>query len=165
MENHWRKFCVIPVACGLTLTTAGCTADDSRSIAVQVLHQHLYCDEAEAGMRLIDAQTLQTMRGGKELRQTLETSPQPSVDVRGHLLLISLGPKSSGGYNIGLTDNAANIREGTLYLPLEVEEPQPDSLQTMQITNPCLVIAIEPGPYEVISATALPGKQVKLPQS
>ena len=82
MENHWRKFCVIPVACGLTLITAGCTADDSRSIAVQALHQHLYCDEAEAGMRLIDAQTLQTMRGGKELRELIGGSHVTAAAVR-----------------------------------------------------------------------------------
>jgi hypothetical protein len=67
---------------------------------------------------------------------------------REHLLLVSLGQKTTGGY--GLTLQSAEIRDDVLELKMVVRRPPKGAMVTQALTTPCAVIAISPEEWEQV---------------
>ena len=65
---------------------------------------------------------------------------------REHLLLVSLGQKTTGGY--GLTLQSSEIVDDVLELMVEVRRPAAGAMVTQALTAPCAVIAISPDDWE-----------------
>jgi protease stability complex PrcB-like protein len=65
---------------------------------------------------------------------------------REHLLLVSLGQKTTGGY--GLTLQSSEIVDDVLELMVEVRRPAAGAMVTQALTTPCAVIAISPDDWE-----------------
>ena len=65
---------------------------------------------------------------------------------REHLLLVSLGQKTTGGY--GLTLQSTAIVDDVLELMVEVRRPAAGAMVTQALTTPCAVIAISPDDWE-----------------
>jgi len=65
---------------------------------------------------------------------------------REHLLLVSLGQKTTGGY--GLTLQSSEIVDDVLELIVKVRRPAAGAMVTQALTTPCAVIAISPDDWE-----------------
>lgn len=65
---------------------------------------------------------------------------------REHLLLVSLGQKTTGGY--GLTLQSSEIVDDILELMVKVRRPAAGAMVTQALTTPCAVIAISPDDWE-----------------
>ncbi|KXJ42321.1 protease complex subunit PrcB family protein [Marinobacter salarius] len=63
-----------------------------------------------------------------------------------HLVLVSLGQKTTGGY--GLTLTSSEIVDDVLELAVKVRRPAADAMVTQALTTPCAVIAISPEEWE-----------------
>jgi hypothetical protein len=136
-----------------------CTACSSAPpVAVERLHASSYCGDETGGIRFIDTAQLQTLMRSDPLTHAWGAPDPAPVDTKGkHLLLISLGQKPSGGYGLMLQGDSVEVEDGILRLPIRMEEPPPGSMQTRQITRPCLVIGLGPGNYREVQVPALPG--------
>lgn len=146
----------------LLLCTGACAGADTA--AVKAIHGHGQCGDATASMRFIEPAQLQALlEGGKPLKQTWGSAPDTQEFDGWRLLLISLGEKPSGGYGLTLEGETAAMQNGTVLVPLQVREPAPGSLQTQQLTRPCLVVGLRPGSYQRAGSAALPGITAPVP--
>lgn len=140
----------------LLLFTSACAGTET--VAVKSIHGHGQCGDDTASMRFIEpAQLQRLMGGGTRLKQTWEAAPGPQEFDGWRLLLISLGEKPTGGYGLALAGAVAEVQQGTALVPLQLQEPAPGSLQTQQLTRPCLVVGLRPGSYRQVGSTGLPG--------
>lgn len=139
----------------LLLSTSACTR--AETVLVKRIFGNSQCGDEIASMRFIEPAQLQTLIGQNPLRQTWGAEPSLPEVGQSPLLLISLGQKPSGGYGLALKGEAATVESRALLLPLLVQEPLPDTLQTQQLTQPCLVVELQPGHYSQVRSNALPG--------
>lgn len=138
----------------LLLSASACTGTET--VLVKKILGNSQCGDEIASMRFIEPTQLQALMGQNQPRQTW--GAKPSLPEAGQsLLLISLGQKPSGGYGLALGGEAATVQDRTLLLPLLIEEPLPNRLQTQQLTQPCLVVELQPGQYNQVRSSALPG--------
>lgn len=74
------------------------------------------------------------------------------------LLVVSMGQRSSGGYGVALAEG--HQRQGdTLTVAVEWREPAPGTLQTMALTEPCLVAALPASGYETVRVVDQAGRE------
>lgn len=59
-----------------------------------------------------------------------------------HLLFVTLGEKSTGGYSVRLASASVDSPGNTLRLSMAVRSPAPDMMVTQVITSPCAVVAV-----------------------
>lgn len=140
----------------LLLCTTACTGTET--LAIKSIYGNSQCGDTLASMRFIKPTQLPELMGQFRLQQTWGEQPAKPSDMGDWpLVLISLGQKPSGGYGVALGGTTAEVNGGMVALPLTVQEPAPDSLHTQQLTQPCLVVAIQPGNYQGARSAALPG--------
>ncbi len=131
----------------LTFGISACAT--AAPVPVTKVYQNSVC-EASAGIRVLTLTELRELQAQAPRTHLGTTSAPfaPAPDQR--LLLLSLGQKPSGGYGIALTAESAEIREATLVLPVVIQQPAPGTLQTAQVTSPCLVVALPAGGYRLV---------------
>jgi hypothetical protein len=140
----------------LLMCASACTGTET--LVVKSIYGNAQCGDAAASMRIIEAAHLAALMGQNRLQQPWGEKPAAPPDTGDRLLvLISLGQKPSGGYGLALTGVKAVVDQGVVLLPLLVQEPPPDSLQTQHLTQPCLVVGLQPGNYRQVQSAALPG--------
>ncbi|MCR6651473.1 MAG: protease complex subunit PrcB family protein [Cellvibrionaceae bacterium] len=153
----------IPALCSVAI--AACSAQPTPvQISLRSVHQSQYCGEETAGLRWLTRDAFTALVRGPGSVQHLDTAPAPTVAENEKLLQVSLGQKSSGGYAIALAGEQAPVNDGEVELPLEIQQPGPGGFQTMQLTSPCLVIALPASGYSRVSAGSLGELQVELGQ-
>lgn len=151
----------------LTMLTA-CSAEQSaRQVSLRSLHQSAYCGGEAAGLRWLAREHLADLLGntgtGQDLRgqhlaeRHLDAAPAsvPSIADDEKLVLVSLGQKNSGGYGVALASHQTGIRDGVIDLPLDIQQPAPGTMQTMQLTTPCLVIGLHGEGFSRVNAGSL----------
>lgn len=145
----------------MLLSSGACSS--AETLTVKTLYANALCGDSEASLRFIEPNQLPMVMGRSGLQQTWsEKSASPPHTGAGRLLLISLGQRPSGGYGVALTQESARVHRGVVMLPLQLEVPPPDSLQTQQLTQPCLVVSVQPGEYRQVQSAALPGLAVQV---
>lgn len=144
----------------LLLSASACTG--SETVMVRKIFGNAQCGDEIASMRFIVSAQLQALLAQNALKQTWGSEPNLPEVGQLPLLLISLGQKPSGGYGLSLTGEAATVENGALLLPLVIQEPSPNTLQTQQLTQPCLVVELQPGGYRHVRSDALPGLKAQL---
>jgi len=75
-------------------------------------------------------------------------------DSRERLLLVAAGRKPSAGYRLQLTQADAALHDGVLHLPVTLSAPG-EAYRAAVITSPCLLLAVQRGPYRRIVADDL----------
>lgn len=132
-------------------------ASESAHVELRSLHQGLHCGDTNAGLRwLAPASLAQVINGpgaGQQLGEPARAAPAVGDDEE--LLLVSLGQKNTGGFGVALAQQQAEIRDEVVMLPLEIQQPAPDAMTTMQLTNPCLVIALRGADYDLVDGGTL----------
>lgn len=153
----------IPALCSVAI--AACSAQPTPvQISLRSVHQSQYCGEETAGLRWLTRDAFTALVRGPGTLQHLDATPAPTVAKNEKLLQVSLGQNSSGGYVIALAGEQAPVINGKVELPLEIQQPGPGGFQTMQLTSPCLVIALPASGYSRVSAGSLGELQVELGQ-
>ncbi len=130
--------------CGMALISACSAQPKSAQISLRSVYQSPYCGTEEPGLRWLEPEEFAALVRGAGAGQHLgsEPAPVPQIDTDERVLQVSLGQKGSGGHAVVLSDNTAQVTQGVLMLPLTIEQPSDGSMQTMQLTYPCLVIAL-----------------------
>lgn len=145
---------VIAGICTLSLLLA-CAATES-SVRVSSVYQGPHCGDTTAGLRWLTQAELAALRSGGAGQHLNADPPEPAATLttEDKLLLVSLGQKSSGGYGVALAHQDVNtlmVKDAAITLPLEIHTPSPGSMQTMQLTNPCLVVALRGDGYQKVT--------------
>ena len=137
------------MSCSIALMVACSAQSAPTQVSLRSVYQTPYCGTEEPGLRWLSSAEFATLVRGTGGSQHLGTDPAPvpKVDADERMLQVSLGQKSSGGYAVALQTNTAPVTQDTLILPLTIEQPPAGSMQTMQLTYPCLVIALTHGGY------------------
>jgi len=112
--------------------------------AIEVLN-YANCQGAERGVRQVSYAQMAKLRGSTLLGITTETSGEPPEVI---LLSVYKGPQPTPGFSFSLS--AARVVQGSAELTVQWHEPDPDKVQAQMMTNPCLVIGIEPGGYSTV---------------
>ncbi len=146
-----------------TIGLAGCSSP-AVEVPVRVVFQSQYCSQAEGLVTIADEQALaQLMQSASRVMTANGEAPQtPGFTEREHLLLLSLGQKSSGGHELVLSQTHARRVDTTLMIEIDIASPAEGSMQTMQLTSPCLVIAVEKGAYDKVKIASRPDWQVQV---
>lgn len=152
MMIHYRAAILL---CALAALTA-CAAKQPTHASLRSLHQGSYCGDETAGMRWLTLDVFHNLRG-QGVGVHLGTEPPSATDIADDekLLLLSLGAKGSGGHSLALASSQAEVRDQTIHLPLTIQEPAPGSMQTMQLTYPCLVVGLRGKRYQKVDAGIL----------
>lgn len=146
---------IIIAVCTMTALTA-CTAEKNAQVSLRNLHQGLHCGDQTAGVRWLTQDSLPGAMKRPGAGQHLGDPTTTSAPADGEkLLLVSLGQKNSGGYGIALTRSQTEILNEAIELPLEIQQPAPGTMQTMQLTNPCIVIGLRGDGYKRVDAGSL----------
>lgn len=140
------------------LLTAGCNAAGGETINLRSVYQNQYCASQAPGIFLLNKEDFSQLAGSRGLADRLGAAPStiPEVADTEQLILISLGEKPSGGYAVALAARKAAAADGILELPLKVQQPEPGSVQTQQITSPCLVVAVSQSGYHTVRSRLFP---------
>lgn len=56
-------------------------------------------------------------------------------------LVIEMGQKTTGGYDIDLAETSGKLQDGVLSLSVALDVPEPGRMLTQAITSPCVVVA------------------------
>lgn len=71
----------------------------------------------------------------------------PEFDSAARYFLLSLGTKNSGGYGVKLERSEAAIRDQTVWVHIDVQEPEPGMMTSQALTSPCLVFRVDRADY------------------
>lgn len=137
------------MSCSIALLAACSAQPTPTQINLRSIYQTPYCGTEKPGLRWLTSAEFATLVRGSGTGQHLgtEPAPVPQIDADERLLQVSLGQKGSGGHAVVLNADTAPIAQDALILPLTIEQPPAGSMQTMQLTYPCLVIALPHGGY------------------
>ena len=112
--------------------------------ALEVLN-YASCQGAVLGVRQVSYPEMAKLRGSTLLGMTTGVSSDKPEVI---LLSVYKGPQPTPGFSFSLS--AARVVQGTAELTVQWHEPDPNRVQAQMMTNPCLVIGIEPGVYSTV---------------
>jgi hypothetical protein len=145
---------LISVFCSIALAACS-TQSTPTQLNLRSVYQSQHCGDETAGLRWLARDAFTALVRGPGTVQHLGAATVPAIAEAETLLLVSLGQKNSGGHGISLASEQAPIEGGTVELPLRIQQPAAGGFQTMQLTTPCLVIALPSGEYSRITAGTL----------
>lgn len=137
------------------LVLTGCAANRSATPEGAPLARQLtqsdHCGLAAPGLVYLDNVAQVERLSGLPTRN-LPLDSLKAVDFeREHLLLVSLGQKTTGGYGITLEDSV--IRDGVLEVRVSVRQPAADAMVTQVLTTPCAVMAVTPANWKRLTVS------------
>lgn len=138
-----------------SLVLTGCAANRSATPEGAPLARQLtqsdHCGLAAPGLVYLDNVAQVERLSGLPTRN-LPLDSLKAVDFeREHLLLVSLGQKTTGGYGITLEDSV--IRDGVLEVRVSVRQPAADAMVTQVLTTPCAVMAVTPANWKRLTVS------------
>jgi hypothetical protein len=102
---------------------------------------------------ITDSQALQAWwrrLGPRTVGGSGEASP-PAIDFsRSGVLVVDMGPRPTAGYAVRLRRADAEVRQGTLRVPVRWRVPDPAAVVAQVRTHPCLLLQLPRGPYQRI---------------
>lgn len=145
------------LSCSIALMAACSAQPTPTQISLRSVYHNSYCGTEEPGLRWLSTAEFATLVRGPGAGQHLgmESAPVPHVEADERLLQVSLGQKGSGGHGVTLSSDSAQVQQDVLVLPLTIQQPAPGSMQTMQLTYPCLVVALPHSGYSRVRAEAI----------
>lgn len=148
---------------GVALVSA-CTTTPSKEVLLTVVHQSNQCGISAAGLTQITKDHRLLGQTREAIPPELQPTPEPTTNTPEdqRLFLVTMGEQRSGGYHLNLTQTVSLVESNTLRLPVEFQVPAPGSMQTTQITTPCLIIAATPGDYHRAEVEGQPSWQVQI---
>lgn len=137
------------------LVLTGCAANRSATPEGAPLARQLtqsdHCGLAAPGLVYLDNVAQVERLSGLPTRN-LPLDSLTAVDFeREHLLLVSLGQKTTGGYGITLEDSV--IRDGVLEVRVSVRQPAADAMVAQVLTTPCAVMAVTPANWKRLTVS------------
>ena len=135
----------------LVLTLSACA---HQSIPIDLLYQSGYCATRQAGLYWVENQGDYQHITDSTLKLSLSNNvePKPSLNFKkDNIILVSMGQKPTAGYDISLKARKAPLQENSIVLPVEFITPGSDIVAQV-VTSPCLILAVEKGPYSEIKA-------------
>lgn len=141
----------------LSVLTACSIEQSAQQVSLRSLHQSAYCNSDAAGVRWLSPEHLAKLLNNPGAGQHLGAVPvsAPSIADDEKLILVSLGQKNSGGFEVSLARTEAEVQDGVVELPLNIRQPAPGTMQTMQLTSPCVVIGLRGTGYQRVNAASL----------
>ena len=142
------------LSCSIALMGACSAQPTPTQISLRSVYHNSYCGTEEPGLRWLSTAEFATLVRGPGAGQHLgmEPTPVPHVDADERLLQVSLGQKGSGGHGVALSGDSAQVMQDVLVLPLSIQQPAPGTMQTMQLTYPCVVVALPNSGYSRVHA-------------
>ena len=120
------------------------TACSGQMIPLQTIFSSNNCAIRERVLRSIDSAS-ELDHFFLSLPKNFSISPPVSLEIdfrKQALILFALGQKPTSGFAIELEKKVARLRDGTLYLPVSIREPDKGSFQAQLITSPCRIFSI-----------------------
>lgn len=77
-----------------------------------------------------------------------------------HLLFVTLGEKTTGGYSVSL--ESAGQRQGALNLAMTVRSPASGTMVTQALTSPCVVVAFPARSWSGIRVTGVGEEDLRI---
>lgn len=137
-------------------------SDKKQHTSAQIVWQSNYCAEKEKSVKLVESDAeLKRITQGNQLNSQSTLSLEDIGDQY-HLLLISQGQQSSGGYGIELVSSQAEIKNDAASIMVKFNQPKPGNLQTMALSSPCLLVKIVEGNYGRITIANDPSLSVSV---
>ncbi|WP_404363967.1 protease complex subunit PrcB family protein [Marinobacter sp.] len=163
MMKKLRKSLQIASVLALALSLSACASNDpveekvlpDGGVARQLTASN-HCGLTAPGLvHLSGPGELATFQDGSAQHLSLAAAEKLDFE-REHLLIVSLGQKSTGGY--GVTLASSNLRDDVLRIKVEVRTPPEDSMVTQALTTPCAVLAVTATGWEKlhVSGEGLP---------
>lgn len=140
---------------GAVIALSACAADQTPAspITVRSVFQGQYCGDESKGVRWISGtEFTRIARGPAPTHLGAPPAQVPVVAEDERLLLVSQGQQGSGGYGVALADTRPEVNNDVLTLRMDTQVPAPDTMQTMQLTRPCLVVALPMAGYREVHA-------------
>lgn len=129
---------VIAVLAGCASSTT--VEDEPGALLTRQVTQSAHCGLTGPGLAYV--------QGADRLQALLELPAQNmavqqlrQVDLtKEHLLFVTLGEKTTGGYSVSLVSSESN--ESVLHISVAVRTPAPGTMVTQAVTSPCVVVAV-----------------------
>jgi hypothetical protein len=125
----------------LSITNTACSG---QTIPLQTIFSSNNCAIREPVLRSIDSAS-ELDHFFQSLAKKISISPPLSLEIdfrKQVLILFALGQKPTSGFAIELEKKFARLRDGKLYLPVSIREPDEGSFQAQLITSPCRIFSI-----------------------
>lgn len=89
-----------------------------------------------------------------------DSKPQPAViDFDSHAaLLISMGQQRTGGYSVKLASEQMHVKGGRAEISVNWTVAKSGMVAIQMLTNPCLLLQVARGDYQVIDIVDQSGK-------
>jgi hypothetical protein len=147
----------------LALLTVACQSLENThsEVTLRELYAGNQCAVTGAELRVIDGRAAALALTGSHRIGAMP--PALKIDDSHELmLLVAAGQKPSAGYRLHLTKSDAGLHDETLHLPVSLSTPGQDA-QAALMTSPCLLLALQRGPYRRIVVENL-GLELELPE-
>lgn len=154
---------LLPLAAGLALGACQAQAPAGGSapavVPHRVLHASATCGTEEASVRRIG--------NSQRLKEILDNgamlganAPQPDTDFGRDLVLrISMGQQRSAGAQLGVIGVRTDGAAPRLVIDMNWAPPDPQRMQAMVITRPCVIVAVPAGPYRRVQVLDAQGRE------
>lgn len=123
-------------------------------IGMDVVYRSSQCTSKQAGLVSLKSQSVFEHAVSSRARITSANDTPAPADLdfgNKHIVLISMGEKSTAGYRLQIDDVAPKLDRNTLFLPVHFKGPDGD-MQAHVITSPCLIISLDKGDYKMVRA-------------
>lgn len=143
--------------CALVLAGCAPAPDAAEPPELATVYQSGQCGDHMPGLHLLEDQAalddIAAASGIVRADGQRRTGPQVNFGVF-HVLLITEGPRNTGGYSIRLNDDSVRLEQDTVILPVDFIHPEEGGLVSLALTSPCLVVTLGRSAYSEIQAGA-----------
>jgi hypothetical protein len=146
-RSFWRAF-IISVA----LASSACATGQ---LPVAQVYQSSQCAVADKSLRLLNSPEEVSEVLAPQLQGLEPNTSKPAPDINfsdEQPVLIAWGRKGSPGYIIELENQQAQLKDGTVRLPVRFDRPHPDKLYAQVMTSFCLIVTLPKADYKKIIA-------------
>jgi hypothetical protein len=146
-----RSFMAAAVAATMIGSCRGSSVAEELITPVRVFKSTDCAGFAEAGALWIETEARwQEIFARMTSQRTTRTSP-PMVDfTRERVLVMAMGRRMTGGFEIEAAAQPATVTDSVLTIDIEWREPAPDAFLTQALTSPCVAVKLPNGAYRTI---------------
>ena len=94
--------------------------------------------ERESSVKLISTEEWKALLAAQPDKSKLDSGSEAR-----QIVLVNMGEQRTAGYGVRLADEAAQVIDGRLRLPVSWVSPKPGMMQAQVITHPCLVVSVD----------------------
>ncbi len=119
----------------------------SERLAMQVLYSSTHCGLCSGKPSAVRFATIQQ---AQEAIGKSTNLPSPTTTGNPVLVLLCMGQQPTGGFSILPVASTFQVQDGLALLDVLWQKPGSDAFVTQAFTSPCLLLALEKGPYHTI---------------